>query len=116
MDAEEGVEQLIEAMARADRRAVKSQLVRLMMHIIKWHVQPERRSISWVKSIHNARIEIADIQEESPSISNEIISSLWDRAFDLAISEAEDEMGGQKISVKSLSWNEVFNDEYTLEA
>lgn len=36
MEAEEGVEQLIDAMARADRRAVKSQLVRLMKHIIKW--------------------------------------------------------------------------------
>jgi Domain of unknown function DUF29. len=36
MEAKEGLESLIEAMGRNDRRALKSQLIRLMLHIIKW--------------------------------------------------------------------------------
>jgi len=114
MEAEEGIEQLIEAMARADRRAVKSQLVRLMKHIIKWKLQAGKRSLSWIKSIHNARIEIRDIQEETPSITNNAIANLWNRAFDLAIAEAEDEMGLTLVTVPSLTWEEVFDDEYLL--
>lgn len=114
MEAEEGVEQLIEAMARADRRAVKSQLVRLMMHIIKWKLQPERRSLSWVKTIHNARVEILDIQEETPSITNEVVATLWNRAFNLALDEAEEETGNKPGSTQLLTWAEVFNDEYLL--
>lgn len=113
-EAEEGIEQLIDAMARADRRAVKSQLVRLMKYIIKWKIQIEKRSLSWVKSIHNARVEIQDIQEETPSITNDVIISLWDRALNLAISEAEDEMGYMLASVPTLTWEEVFDNEYLL--
>ena len=71
MGAEEGVEQLIDAMARSDRRAVKSQLARLMKHIIKWKTQVPRRSLSWVRTINNARVEIRYIQEETPSIAKE---------------------------------------------
>lgn len=114
MEAEEGIELLIEAMARADRRAVKSQLVRLMKHIIKWKTQAEKRSISWVRTIHNARVEIQDIQEETPSITKDAIVMLWNRAFELAIAEAEEEMGGAQSSVSSLTWDEVFDDEYLL--
>ena len=114
MEAEEGVEQLIEAMARADRRAVKSQLVRLMKHIMKWKTQAQKRSLSWVRSIHNARVEIRDIQEESPSITDEAIAVLWERAFDLAVVEAEEEMQGLRVAVESLTWDQVFNDEYLL--
>lgn len=116
MEAELGIEQLIDAMARADRRAVKSQLVRLMKHIIKWKTQAEKRSLSWVRTIHNARVEIRDIQEETPSITNDTILTVWDRAFELAIAEAEEETGEIESGISSLSWDEVFDDEYTLES
>ena len=113
MEAEEGVEQLIDAMARADRRAIKSQLAHLMKHIIKWKTHVPRRSLSWIRSINNARTEIHDIQEETPSITKENIVDLWDRSFNQAIAEAEEEMGVQS-SVSSLTWAEVFDDEYLL--
>lgn len=114
MEAEEGIDQLIDAMARADRRAIKSQLVRLMKHIIKWKTQVEKRSSSWVRTIHNARIEIREIQEETPSISDKVIADLWERAFEQAIAEAEEEMGDNPSTVLSLTWDEVFEDDYLL--
>jgi len=42
---------------------------------------PERRSSSWVASIKDARDEIADIQDETPSLNNSVIESLWEQAL-----------------------------------
>ncbi len=47
-----------------------------------------------MKTILNARIEIRDIQEETPSITKKTILLLWERSFDVAIIEVEEEMNG----------------------
>ncbi|MFM6453535.1 MAG: DUF29 domain-containing protein [Planktothrix sp.] len=114
MEATEGLESLIEAMGRNDRRALKSQLIRLMVHVIKWKCQPQKRSSSWAISILSARREIEDIQEEVPSLNREFIESIWDKCFQAAVKEAELEMRKVKCSLTSLSWSEVFEDEYIL--
>jgi Domain of unknown function DUF29 len=109
--AEAGVKELIEALGRSEKRALKSQLVRLMSHIIKWRTEPERRSYSWVATIYNAREEIGDIQVETPSLTDDVITEMWDKCFRAALREAEGEMN-QKFAVSSLSWQEVFEEEY----
>jgi hypothetical protein len=114
VDAAAGLEELIEAMSRSDKRALKSQLIRLMMHIIKWRSQPERRSLSWAASIANARDEIADIREETPSLNEAIIQGLWDKAFAAALRQAEAEMQ-RRSKVDALAWDEVFEAEYRLD-
>lgn len=108
-----GIEELIQALSRSEKRALKGQLVRLMLHIIKWQSQPERRSLSWLASIKDAREEIADIQEETPSLNNAVIAALWDKAFIIAQRDAQAEMG-KKSAVNALSWQAVFEDEYEL--
>ena len=50
-DAMSGLEELIDALSRSEERALQSYLVRLMQHIIKWKLQPERRSPSWSATI-----------------------------------------------------------------
>lgn len=112
-EAAKGIEELIEALSRSEKRALKSQLVRLMLHIIKWKSQPEKRSRSWVASIKDARDEIDDIQDETPSLNNAVIESLWDKAFVIAKRDAEAEMG-KKSDVQSVSWEEAFVEEYEL--
>jgi hypothetical protein len=72
-EAEEGLDLLLESMSKQARRVVQSQLIRLMKHIIKWKMQPERRSVSWAVSIANARYEISETQEYEPSITDEVI-------------------------------------------
>ena len=112
--AQAGIEELIEALGRSEKRALKSQLVRLMVHVIKWKTQPERRSFGWVATIYNSRDEIADIQTETPSVTDDVIRQMWDKCLRAAIREAEGEMN-QKASVSSLSWNEAFDEEYEIE-
>lgn len=114
MEAKEGLESLIEAMGRNDRRALKSQLIRLMVHVIKWKCQSQKRTNSWAISIFSARREIEDIQEEVPSLNRDFIESIWDKCFQASVKEAELEMRKVKCHLTSLSWSEVFEDEYIL--
>jgi Domain of unknown function DUF29 len=44
-----GLEELIDALARADKRALESHLIRVMQHVITWKRQPERRSRTWIQ-------------------------------------------------------------------
>lgn len=112
-EAEKGLQELIEVMASAHRRELRSQLVRLMVHIIKWKCQPRRRSRSWVTSIIDARYEIEEIQEEIPSLTQDRIEEMWDRAFKMAMRQAEVQMR-KKAQITGLSWAEVFETEYSL--
>ena len=112
-EVEEGLEWLLQSMSKQERRAIQSQLIRLMKHIIKWKSQPERRSVSWAVSIANARYEILEAQEYEPSITDDVIRALWERAFKQAKKEAEIEIQ-KKSAIQSLSWEEVFDEDYYL--
>lgn len=112
-EASVGLEELIEALSRAEKRALKSQLVRLMMHVIKWKCQPDARSRSWALTIWNARNEIADIREETPSLNEGVVLGMWETCFRRAKEGAEREMG-VSCDVDSLTREEVFDDSYSL--
>jgi hypothetical protein len=110
-EASVGLKELIEALGRSEKRALKSHLTRLMAHIIKWKTQPEKRTRSWVATIYSAREEIRDIQEETPSLTDEVIEEIWEKCFQVAKREAEADMNHDS-SVADLSWEDVFEGEY----
>ena len=111
-EASNGLEELIDALGRSERRALRSQLTRLMMHILKWKIQPEWRTRSWVASITEARIEIQSLLEDEPSLRAEL-PALWDRCFAAAKRLAEDETGIEP-TMTTLTEDEVFAAEYRL--
>ena len=110
-EAKAALNELVEAMSRSERQAVKSQLTRLMLHIIKWKTQPNKRSRSWIVSILDARDAIEESQEEMPNLNREFIESLWDQCFVKAKRKAEAEMNC-KSSISFLTWEEVFEEQY----
>ena len=112
-EVEEGLSLLMQSMSKQEKRAVRSQLIRLMKHIIKWKSQPEKRSTSWVASIVNARHEIEEEKEFEPSITDDYIRSVWEKCLSKAIVEAEADMN-KKSAIRELSWDEVFNEDYSL--
>jgi hypothetical protein len=57
-EAMHGLGEFIDALARADKRALESHLIRVVQHVITWKMQPERRSRSWMWTIRNGRKEI----------------------------------------------------------
>ena len=112
-EADKGIKELINALSRSEKRALKSQLIRLMKHIVKWKTQPDYCSRSSVATIRNARVEIKDIQEETPSLNDDAIKQMWLDCLSLAIVEAEDEMR-QETMITDLSWQDVFETSYSL--
>jgi hypothetical protein len=113
-DAAAGLQELIDALGRSEKRALKSQLIRLMAHIIKWHTQPEKRSHSWVATIYNAREEIADIQAETSGLTDSVIGEMWEMCFRAAKREAEGDMN-QPSPVPTVSWEQVFEEKCEIE-
>ena len=110
-----GLHELEENMSQQQRKALKSHLVRLMMHLLKWRYQPDKRSTSWTRTIVNARIEIRDAREAMPSLNEAFIESIWEKAFQDAIAQAKAEMNLSRKDIfepAPLTWEEVFEDEY----
>ncbi len=105
-----GIEELIESLSRSDKRALRSQLIRLMAHIIKWKTQPEKSSGSWAGTIENARVEIDELLEFEPSLKPSV-SGLLTELFPKAQRIAEKEMS-RKSEITELSAQEVFEDTY----
>lgn len=111
VDARTGIHTLLDTMSQQLKSASFSQLVRLMKHIIKWQLQPERRFVSWVTSIADAREEIEAIQATKPSLNSAYFESVWQKAFNKAVRQAENETGLSN-TLPALSWQMVFEDEY----
>jgi hypothetical protein len=77
----------IASLGRAERKAVRSQLQRLMLHKIKQQIQPERDGPSWQVSILEARQAILDDIEDSPSLRrhlDEHLEKLYEQAVEAA--------------------------------
>jgi Domain of unknown function DUF29 len=119
-DALEGLDELIDSMSKIAIREMRSHLLIIMIHILKWKYQPQKRSRSWVKSIRNARYEIGEVQEETPSVTRKTIEPEWEKVFQKAILDASDEMNLNKqekgkYNPEPLTWEEVFEKEYYIE-
>jgi hypothetical protein len=97
LDAENLAEE-IEDMGRSEKRAVLSQLARLITHLLKWSVQKDlrrrnkRSENSWRGSIGGARLELSDLLADSPSLRRRL-PELLPRAYVLATRWAIGETG-----------------------
>ncbi len=60
----------IESLGKRDRRGLRSRLEILVMHLLKWYYQPERRQTghSWSSTIWEQRGRIEQILADSPSL------------------------------------------------
>jgi hypothetical protein len=58
----------IEDMSRRERKSLKSNLVVVLLYLLKWQHQPEFRTGSWRASIREYRRRIKDDLKDSPSL------------------------------------------------
>lgn len=56
----------IKDLANRHRDALESQLTRLLMHLLKWQFQPQKRTNSWRSSIREARKQIDRLIRKHP--------------------------------------------------
>lgn len=77
LDVENLIEE-IESMGKRDRRAIGSYLRNVIMHLLKWRYQPQRRGTSWQSSINSGRDEIDVLLIESPSLNPQLSTLIHD--------------------------------------
>ena len=58
----------IESVGKTEKRELISRLTVLLLQLLKWQYQQAGRGNSWRLSIANARDEIADLLDDSPSL------------------------------------------------
>ena len=80
----------IEAMGGSERHALASYLKNILLHLLKWKYQPERRGASWRVSIINGRDGVERALEYSPSLARHLpamMSAEYQRARKVAAIE-----------------------------
>jgi len=77
----------IESMGRSEQRALGSRLEVLLMHLLKWQYQPDRRSTSWRLTIEDQRERIALLVEKNPSFKHSV-PEIYRQAYHFAIRAA----------------------------
>ncbi|MFZ4675276.1 MAG: DUF29 domain-containing protein [Nodosilinea sp.] len=82
----------IEDMGRRERQSLKSNLVVLLLHLLKWQFQPDQQSNSWKASIVEHRQRLQDSLEESPSLKP-YLKTILPRAYGNAVERAAAETG-----------------------
>ncbi|MBD1898117.1 MULTISPECIES: DUF29 domain-containing protein [unclassified Coleofasciculus] len=82
----------IEDMGRSERRSLKSNLIIVLTHLLKWQFQPEKRSGSWKGSIVEHRRRIREALKDSPSLKpylEEVFAESYADAVEQASAETE---------------------------
>jgi len=80
----------IEDMGKRDLKELNSRLQVLLMHLLKWQLQPEMRSRSWERTIIDQRLQLETLLEQSPSLrprSQAYLESNYEKAVHLAAFE-----------------------------
>ena len=91
LDLENLIEE-IESLGRSEKRAIKSNLIVVILHLLKWRYQPQIRSNSWKSSIREHRRRIQELLTDSPSLKNQVPNVLAD-CYLAAKKQAGDETG-----------------------
>ena len=86
LDIENLIEE-IETMGRSEKRAVTSNLEIILIHLLKYKYQPQKRSNSWQYTLIEHRLRLLEEFEDSPSLKKyfvEKINKCYQRAKELA--------------------------------
>jgi Domain of unknown function DUF29 len=58
----------IDSMGRTEKRELVSRLTVLLLHLLKWRYQPDKRGASWEATIRVQRNRIEDHLDDNPSL------------------------------------------------
>ena len=88
----EHIAEEIESMGRTEKRELISRLSVLLLHLLKWRYQPEKRSPGWEAGIRVQRNRLADHLDDNPSLKPLLPQALASAYRDAAL-EAVAETG-----------------------
>lgn len=88
----ENIAEEIESLGRSQKTELRSRLGVLLLHLLKWHYQPEKRKYGWRATIIEQRVSIEGVVETSPSLRR-YPAEMLDRMYGLARVKAADATG-----------------------
>jgi hypothetical protein len=94
IDLENLIEE-VESMGRSNKSALRSNLVVVLLHLLKWKYQSEKRTNSWKASIFEHRLRLDEDFTDSPSLKRyfaEIFAKCYQNARKLAAIETDIEL------------------------
>ena len=80
----------VEDLGKVERHRLESHLESLLMHLLKWVYQPQRRSRSWSNSIREHRFRIQRVLRDNPGLKA-TLPQLFADAYEAAWFWAENE-------------------------
>ncbi|MBD1821393.1 DUF29 domain-containing protein [Cyanobacteria bacterium FACHB-DQ100] len=104
----------IEDMSRWERKSLKSNLIVILLHLLKWQYQPEYRSGSWRGSIREHRRRVNDDLKDSPSLVpylQEVFAEFYTNAREQAADETGFPLEAFPMNCPYLP-EQVMNSEY----
>ncbi|MEI7608066.1 MAG: DUF29 domain-containing protein [Rhodospirillaceae bacterium] len=88
----EHVAEEIESMGKSEKKELISRLAVLLLHLLKWKLQPGKQGSSWRRTILEQRRQIQRHMADNPSLKAKLSEAMAD-AYGDAIIAAEDETG-----------------------
>ncbi len=73
----------VESLGKQQRSELRNHLIVLLVHLLKWRLQPDRRSRSWALTIAEQRRESERMVVENPSLKPEL-DDLLESAYRIA--------------------------------
>jgi hypothetical protein len=110
----ENLAEEIESLGREQFNKLESTLRVLLMHMLKWDHQPDRRSRSWVLSIKAQRLELDDVLSDNPGLKPRIAEASA-RAYRKARIEAANETPLEESEFPEAcpySWDDIVAREF----
>ncbi len=104
----------IESMGRSEKDALESNLEQLLMHLLKWKYQPDKRSNSWQYSIAEHCLRLKKAFKKSPSLKR-YLEEVFDDCYQDARLLASRETGLSKETfpiICPFAKENIFNPEY----
>ena len=106
----ENVIEEIECMGKRERSEYANHLIRVLAHMIKWEVQPQRRGKSWWLSIMNGRDDAERLLKVNPSLKP-VLDEIFSESLKYARRQAADETGVplSRIEAIDLSYSDAIS-------
>lgn len=107
----------LESMGGSERRALESRLEVLLMHLLKWQYQPDRRGRSWRLTLKEQRIKVKRLLQDNPSLKPRF-TELGVAAYESAIvaaareTDKDEETFPPTFEQTGWTWEQVLDSEF----
>jgi hypothetical protein len=101
----ERIAEEIESMGRAEKRELVGRLTVLLLHLLKWRHQPEKRGASWEASIRVQRNRLADHLEDNPSLKSMLPKAMASAYRDAVLEAVAETALAASVFPESCPWS-----------